>query len=53
MIDKGRVGLNPGQDYGDEGDAFMRINVACPRATIEEGVQRIIHAVEAWRASTN
>jgi len=53
MIDKGRVGLNPGQDYGDEGDAFMRINVACPRATIEEGVQRIIHAVEAWRAANN
>ncbi|GEN88688.1 MalY/PatB family protein [Oceanobacillus sp. FSL W8-0428] len=53
MIDKGRVGLNPGQDYGVEGDAFMRINVACPRATIEEGVKRIIHAVEVWRESNN
>ncbi|WP_080875098.1 MalY/PatB family protein [Oceanobacillus timonensis] len=53
MIDQGRVGLNSGQDYGEEGDAFMRINVACPRATIEEGVKRIIHAVEAWRESKN
>ncbi|WP_152655028.1 MalY/PatB family protein [Oceanobacillus sp. CFH 90083] len=53
MIDKARVGLNAGQDYGDEGDAFMRINLACPRATIEEGVKRIIHAVEAWRETKN
>ncbi|GGP13886.1 MalY/PatB family protein [Oceanobacillus neutriphilus] len=53
MIDKGRVGLNPGQDYGIEGDTFMRINVACPRATIEEGVKRIIHAVEIWREANN
>ncbi|MFD1413462.1 MalY/PatB family protein [Oceanobacillus jeddahense] len=51
MIDTGRVGLNAGQDYGVEGDPFMRINVACPRATIEEGVNRIIYAVESWRNS--
>lgn len=49
MIEKGRVGLNAGQDYGEEGNTFMRINVACPRETVEEGVRRIIHAVEEWR----
>ncbi|WBX78832.1 pyridoxal phosphate-dependent aminotransferase [Virgibacillus salarius] len=46
MIKKARVGLNTGVDYGQEGDTFMRINIACPRATLEEGVQRIISAVK-------
>ncbi|WP_087972729.1 MalY/PatB family protein [Oceanobacillus rekensis] len=47
MIEKARVGLNAGVSYGDEGDKHMRINIACPRATLEEGVERIIKAVKA------
>ncbi|MFC4023699.1 MalY/PatB family protein [Oceanobacillus longus] len=47
MIEKARVGLNAGVDYGEEGKQFMRINIACPRATLEEGVKRIIDAVKA------
>ncbi|WP_337018595.1 MalY/PatB family protein [Oceanobacillus massiliensis] len=47
MIEKGRVGLNAGVDYGEEGEHFMRINIACPRATLEEGVNRIIKAVNS------
>ncbi|BAC14294.1 MalY/PatB family protein [Oceanobacillus iheyensis] len=47
MIEKARVGLNAGQDYGVEGDSFMRINIACPRATLEEGIERIITAVQS------
>lgn len=45
MIEKAKVGLNPGIGYGDEGKQFMRMNIACPRATLEEGVSRIIWAV--------
>lgn len=45
MIEKAKVGLNAGLGYGPEGGQFMRINMACPRATIEEGVKRIIEAV--------
>lgn len=41
MIDKGRVGLNPGQDYGDEGDAFMRINVACPGQPLKKAYNEL------------
>lgn len=47
MTEKARVGLNAGQDYGVEGDSFMRINIACPRATLEEGIERIITAVQS------
>ncbi|HLT56928.1 MAG TPA: MalY/PatB family protein [Bacillota bacterium] len=46
MIEKAKVGLNAGLDYGDEGEQYMRMNIACPRATLEEGVNRIIDAVK-------
>lgn len=45
MIENAKVGLNPGTGYGEEGDQFMRINIACPQATLEEGVHRIITAI--------
>lgn len=41
-----KVGLNAGVEYGEEGEQFMRLNIACPRATLEEGVNRIINAVQ-------
>ncbi|SHH78049.1 MalY/PatB family protein [Virgibacillus chiguensis] len=46
MIHKAKVGLNTGKDYGKEGSTFMRMNIACPRATLEEGVRRIIQAIQ-------
>ncbi len=46
MIEKAKVGLNAGLDYGEEGEQYMRMNIACPRATLEEGVNRIIDAVK-------
>ncbi|GAQ16249.1 cystathionine beta-lyase PatB [Oceanobacillus picturae] len=47
MIEKAKVGLNTGIEYGDEGKHFMRMNIGCPKATVEEGVQRIIQAIQA------
>ncbi|AUJ25899.1 MalY/PatB family protein [Virgibacillus dokdonensis] len=46
MIHKAKVGLNTGKDYGEEGSTFMRMNIACPKATLEEGVRRIIQAIQ-------
>src|SRR5690625_4938400 len=45
MIDEAKVGLSPGIIYGEEGAAFMRINIACPKETLVDGVNRIIQAV--------
>lgn len=45
MVEKAKVGLNKGIDYGKEGAQFMRMNIACPRTTLEEGVRRIIQAI--------
>ncbi len=36
-----KVGLNSGREYGKEGEGFMRFNVACETAMIDEAVARI------------
>lgn len=47
MIEKAKVGLNAGLEYGNEGETFMRMNIACPKETLEEGVKRIINAINS------
>jgi cystathionine beta-lyase len=50
MISKAKVALNEGVSFGAEGAGYMRMNVACRRATLEEALTRILSAVQAWRA---
>lgn len=45
LIEKGRVWLNAGTVYGDAGEGYMRINIACPRATLVEGLDRMGRAL--------
>lgn len=33
--------VNSGTFFGDEGEGFIRMNLACPRATVEEGLKRL------------
>ncbi len=42
---KAGVGLNDGITFGKEGDGFQRINFACPRALLLEGLEKIKDAV--------
>ncbi len=37
----GRVWINGGHHYGAAGEKFIRINIACPRETLMEGLRRI------------
>lgn len=46
MIKEAKVGLNAGVSYGEEGNQFMRMNIACPAETLHEGVNRILEAVK-------
>ena len=42
LLNEGRVWVNPGTMYGPEtGRGYIRINIACPRARLLEGLQRI------------
>lgn len=42
---KAKVGLNDGITFGKEGTGFLRINFACPRVLLLEGLERIKNAV--------
>ena len=33
--------LNVGETYGKMGNTFMRLNLACPRSTLEDGLKRL------------
>ncbi|WP_053218791.1 MalY/PatB family protein [Virgibacillus senegalensis] len=46
MQEEAKVGLNDGSSFGKEGEGFMRINIACPRVTVEEGLNRILTALD-------
>ncbi len=41
LLNEAHVWLNSGTMYGTSGEGFMRINLACPRTTLAEGLQRI------------
>ncbi|NNK14672.1 MAG: putative C-S lyase [Desulfofustis sp.] len=41
MRKKAKVGLDDGYIFGSGGSGFQRINIACPRSTLEEGLCRI------------
>ena len=47
MIQQAKVGLNAGSSYGKAGEQFMRLNLACPKETLEEGINRIVHAIRS------
>lgn len=42
LIHTARLGLNDGKAFGTAGDNCMRINLACPRATVEEAMHRLL-----------
>lgn len=47
FLDRARVGLNPGPDFGPPGAGFVRLNFGCPRALLEEGIGRMGRALAA------
>lgn len=49
FLKKARVGMNDGADFGMGGQGFVRLNFACPRATLENALDRMQKAVESIR----
>lgn len=45
FIQNAKIGLNPGAQFGIGGSGFMRINLACPRATLQKGLDQMKNAV--------
>ena len=49
MLTEARLWLDKGQKFGTEGHGYMRINLGCPRRTVDEAIHRLTTAVERWR----
>lgn len=48
FLQQARVGLNDGLDFGEAGQGFVRLNFGCPRAVLQEGLERMKTALAAW-----
>ena len=46
LIDIGEVAIMPGNTYGEEGEYFLRLNVACSIKKVQDGLSRIKKAVD-------
>jgi cystathionine beta-lyase len=45
MLTRARLWLDKGQKFGAEGHGYMRVNLGCPRATVDEAIDRLVSAV--------
>jgi len=45
FLEQARVALNNGATFGPGGEGFVRLNFACPRATLVEALERIREAI--------
>ena len=45
FVEGAHLALNDGTTFGKEGEGFMRLNVACPRATLEQALKQLERAV--------
>lgn len=41
LLDEARLMVNPGTLYGPGGEGFIRLNFACPRTVLTEGLERL------------
>ncbi len=44
--------VQEGEAYGAEGKAFLRVNIACPRCTLEDGMNRLISGTKEFIKTT-
>jgi cystathionine beta-lyase len=46
FLEEAKVGMNNGEDFGEPGKGFLRINFGCPRSTLTDGLMRMKTALE-------
>lgn len=47
FLEVGKVILNDGRPYGEEGDGFFRLNIGCPKSVLTDGLKRIEKAIKS------
>ena len=46
FVEQAGVGMNEGSRFGPGGEGFMRMNLACPRATVLRALEQIETAIK-------
>ncbi|MDP2174182.1 MAG: PatB family C-S lyase [Candidatus Cloacimonadaceae bacterium] len=46
LTNKARVALDPGRKFGVDGSRFSRLNFACPRSVLQEGLDRLKYTID-------
>ena len=46
LLQKGKIALNDGLTFGEEGRGFRRMNIGCPRKVVQQGLERISQALK-------
>ncbi|WP_226669496.1 MalY/PatB family protein [Metabacillus litoralis] len=41
LLKKGKLALEPGSKFGDNGAGFLRMNIACSKKTLQDGLERL------------
>ncbi|MDM5199183.1 MalY/PatB family protein [Fictibacillus enclensis] len=49
MQDEAKIAFDEGYIFGKEGEGFERINIACPLATLKEGLNRLERAIKKYK----
>lgn len=49
LLERGRLALNAGADYGPGGEGFARLNFATSRATLDAALDRLVATVQGER----
>lgn len=47
FMQSANIAINPGSLFGAEGNCFVRLNMACPRTTLMQGLERLKTAYQA------
>lgn len=50
LMDSAKVALSPGAWYGEAGEGFLRLNIACPRGTLREALSRLVSGIRSFSA---
>jgi cystathionine beta-lyase len=48
LLENGKLWVNAGAMYGDAGEGFIRLNIACPRTTLRQALTRIQSTFGSW-----
>ncbi len=46
LINKGKIAIMDGAVYGESGTHFLRLNIGCPRAKLEDGMRRLTKSLQ-------